>query len=55
MTISIWGRLSGKKPEKIDEASNWKEARYLVVEYRMAYGSSWVIWAGPRKNEPGKE
>jgi hypothetical protein len=52
MTISIWGRYLSKCPEKIDQASSWQVARYLAGEYRMAYGKDWIIWAGPRKDEP---
>lgn len=46
MTISIWGKLKGRKPEVIDRASSKKEAQYLVGEYRTAYGRDWTVWAG---------
>ena len=52
-TISIWGRLGTRAPERIDGASNVKEANYLVGEYRLAFGQGWKIWSGPKINEPG--
>ncbi len=44
--ITIWGRLQGKEKEKIDQACNKKEAKYLVGEYQLSFGKDWVIWAG---------
>jgi hypothetical protein len=52
MTISIWGRLKGKKPEKIDEAASPTGAAFLVGEYRLAFGMDWKIWSGRRDDEP---
>jgi hypothetical protein len=52
MTISVWGRLKGKKPEKIDTASSRTEAAFLAQQYRIAFGKDWVIWAGRRNEEP---
>jgi len=49
-TIKIWGLYHGNV-EQIDEASSWQEARYLVREYRMAFGSEWSVWAGSRRNQ----
>jgi hypothetical protein len=47
MTISIWGQLPGKAAEVIDRASSVQEARYLVGQYRMAFGPQWKkIWYG---------
>ncbi len=55
MTISIWGKLKGKKPEVIDRASSPRDAAYLVREYKMAFGRDWVIWAGRRDQMPGDD
>lgn len=53
MTISIWGKLKGKKPEIIDRASSLREAAYLVSEYQLAFGRDWIIWAGRLDQMPG--
>ena len=45
--IKIWGRYCGVV-EEIDTADSWQEARYLVNEYRMAYGAEWSVWAGAK-------
>jgi hypothetical protein len=50
--ITIWGRSKAGK-EKIDQASNKKEANYLVGEYQMAYGKGWTIWAGKEEDRIG--
>ena len=39
----IIGIYNGRS-EVLDEASNKKEANYLVSEYRMAYGVGWHIY-----------
>ena len=53
-TISIWGRLKNREPEVLDHAGGKDAATYLVVEYKMAFGSGWKIWAGKKNEEPGK-
>jgi len=53
MTISIWGKYQGKKPEVIDRASSPRDAAYLVGEYKMAFGRDWVIWSGRLDQMPG--
>ena len=30
--------------EEVDTADTLQEAQYLVSEYRMAYGSEWIVW-----------
>lgn len=52
MVIRIWGRLKDHSPEVIDQANSLRDAEYLVGEYRIAFGTSWKIWAGTRKSEP---
>jgi len=55
-TKYIWGRyVPNDTVEKIDQASSQKDADYLAGEYRMAFGRDWKIWAGRKKDEPGKE
>ena len=44
MTFVIWGKTSGARKEEIDQADTERDARYLVHEYRMAFGSDWNIW-----------
>jgi len=31
-------------PEQIDQAEGIKEARELVSQYKLAYGSYWKVW-----------
>jgi len=40
---NIIGQYNGNR-EIIDTAETREEALYLVYEYKMAYGSSWVIF-----------
>ena len=40
---TIWGKYQGEK-EEIDTADDVTTAKYLVGEYRMAYGAGWSIW-----------
>ncbi len=40
----ILGSFCGGKAEKIDTAENRVEAVRLAQEYRIAFGSAWVIW-----------
>ena len=42
-TYLIMGKYRGKT-EQVDTATGEAEANYLVGEYRMAFGSEWVIW-----------
>lgn len=39
----IIGKLPGQAWEDIDEASSETEAAYLLAEYRLAFGPSWVL------------
>jgi hypothetical protein len=48
-TIKIWASYQGRGAEQVDLADSWHEARYLVGEYREAYGPGWSVWAGSRK------
>jgi hypothetical protein len=50
---TIWGKYKGNV-ERIDSCSN-SEVGYLLGEYRLAFGAQWVLWAGRKKDEPGKE
>lgn len=50
--VSIWGRLKGHAPEKIDSASSSREAAYLAGEYQLAFGRDWVVWCGRKDQEP---
>lgn len=49
--VTIWGKLKGHKPEKIDQCEK-RSALYLVGEYQLAFGKDWIIWAGRKKDEP---
>ena len=44
MRFRIMGTYQGET-EEIDTADNKEEARYLVAEYRLAFGADWRIWA----------
>jgi hypothetical protein len=50
MPINIWGRYKKNPPEIIDTAESIRDAEHLVGEYRMAYGSDWLVWHGRRKD-----
>lgn len=60
MTISIWCRYDGQKPEVVDHASDKEEAGYLEYQYRMAFQCEGgrvhkpgcMVWAGRRNQEP---
>jgi hypothetical protein len=54
MAINIWGKYRNNKPEILDTASA-AEVEKMVGEYRMAYGSDWLIWHGRRKDGEGKK
>ena len=54
-TISIWAKAQGKPPEKVDDASSEKQAQFLAREYQMAFGPSFIVWAGRRDQQPRKE
>jgi hypothetical protein len=49
LKIKIWGRYQGSV-EEIDTAETWQEARYLLNEYRTAFGPGWNLWAGSRRD-----
>lgn len=63
MSISIWYRRQGDKPEVIDRASSANDAAYLEHEYRMAFGllpgqhryGKDKVWAGRKDAEPKAE
>lgn len=40
----IMARMPGQPAEEVDEADDLKEAKYLVGEYRIAYGPQWTVW-----------
>lgn len=42
--FKIMGKLPGLETEEIDSADTMKEARYLLKEYRMAFGPEWSLW-----------
>ncbi len=42
--FAIWGQYQGGEAEEIDTAADRKEARYLIGEYRLAFGAGWVLW-----------
>lgn len=42
-TFRIMGEYRGDK-EEIDDTDCPKEARYLLREYKIAYGEDWRIW-----------
>jgi hypothetical protein len=53
MGTKIWGRPKDGDAEVIDETYRGGDsAEYLVGEYQMAFGPSWKIWAGRKKDEP---
>jgi hypothetical protein len=43
--IKIWGKYQNHAKEELDTAKDVKDAKYLVGEYRLAFGSGWTIWA----------
>lgn len=43
MVYKIIGRYAGQT-EEVDEAETRKEARYLLNEYRLAFGAGWSLW-----------
>ena len=49
MEIKIWGKYQGRT-EEIDTAPDEQEADRLVQEYRMAFGTSWLVWKGRKRN-----
>ncbi len=53
--FTIWGKGPQQRArEEIDGAETRQEARYLVGEYRLAFGAGWKIWFSrqPRKPTP---
>jgi hypothetical protein len=42
MTFYIIGRYKGKE-EIVDSAETLEDAKYLKVEYQLAYGPEWVV------------
>ena len=53
MIVSIWGKSKNTgKAEVIDRANSRRGAAYLAREYGIAFGSTWVVWAGRRTDEP---
>ncbi len=43
MRYAIMGAYRGER-EEIDSADTIESARYLLGEYRMAYGADWRLW-----------
>lgn len=43
MVIKIMGKFEGTT-EELDTADNDNSAKYLLAEYRMAFGPGWQIW-----------
>ena len=41
MQYVIYGRTSGTRYEEIDRAATRQELRYLLGEYRLAFGPGW--------------
>lgn len=60
MTISIWYRREGSKPEVVDRASSRQEAEYLAGDYSLAFACrpgqhrylKDKVWAGRKDEEP---
>lgn len=50
--MTIWGKYKGKV-EKIDTCTK-SDAVYLVGEYRLAFGTGWVIWVGRKSDDPSR-
>lgn len=46
----IWGRYQGRA-EVLDECDR-ASAGALAAEYRLAFGTGWVIWIGSLVDEP---
>lgn len=42
--FKIVGKYPGQPKETIDECEAKAEADHLLAEYRMAFGSEWIIW-----------
>ncbi len=40
----IMYKYKNQKPEEIDSADTYKDAKYLLHEYQMAYGSGSSLW-----------
>ncbi|KKL85647.1 hypothetical protein LCGC14_1952620 [marine sediment metagenome] len=43
MTYKVMGRYNGDT-EELDSADSEQEAKYLLNEYRMAFGAGWILW-----------
>ncbi len=48
MEYVIWGR-SQYGTEEVDTAETMPDARYLLAEYRLAFGAGWSLWIKRRK------
>lgn len=44
MTYYIYGKYQNLPKEIIDEAETEEEANYLLGEYRLAFGSNFLLW-----------
>lgn len=51
---TIWGRLKGQQPERVDQCAK-KDVAYTLREYRLAFGKDWTLWAGRKCDEPKAE
>ena len=50
----INGKYQGQI-ETVDETESFKDAKYLVAEYRMAFGSEWQLWISSRSTKEWRE
>lgn len=48
MATYINGRFENDSIETIDEFETYKEARDMLAEYRLSYGSGWDLWLSQR-------
>lgn len=53
MAVNIWVKYhQNGKIEKIDTATDQRDARYLVGEYALVYRNSGIVWAGLKRDCP---
>lgn len=63
MTISIWYKREGARPEVVDRFGSKAEAASMAVQYGMAFATLYgqhrhgkdKVWAGRRDEEPKDE
>lgn len=50
--FAIWGKnLSTGKREKIDQATSESDLSYMMNEYSIAFGKTWVIYCPQLQGE----